>query len=348
MQFAHNRARRRNGVIAGAAVLAAGAVAASAALISHGPARTISDVALSAGTTAANTASGYQFLTLNNTHDTTFNQLLGINNSGLIVGYFGSGAKGHPNKGYWFRAPYAQMDFTNENVPGSVQTQVTGLNDNGVTVGFFSTQNTASNNNDNFGFVDFGGGLFRTVDFPTGDNAKPQVDQLLGVNDADIAVGFYTNGQGSNRGYEYDIATRAFTRVLVPGAKTGEAGPSLTTAAINNHGDVAGFFNKTSADVVAFLKLHTGRFITIAFPGAAMTQAFGVNDSDEVVGTYTVGSGNSATQHGFVWRSGHGFTTIDDPAGIGSTNINGVNDEGDLVGFYTDSKGNTDSLFALP
>jgi len=36
MQFADNRARRRNGVILGAAVLAAGAMAASAALIPHG------------------------------------------------------------------------------------------------------------------------------------------------------------------------------------------------------------------------------------------------------------------------------------------------------------------------
>jgi hypothetical protein len=38
------------------------------------------------------------------------------------------------------------------------------------------------------------------VNFPTGDNASPQVDQLLGVNNSDVAVGFYTNGQGSNRG----------------------------------------------------------------------------------------------------------------------------------------------------
>jgi hypothetical protein len=56
-----------------------------------------------------------------------------------------------------------------------------------------------------------------------------------------------------------------------------------------------------------------------------------VLNSDEVVGTYTAGSGTTATQHGFTWRPGHG-----------------VNDEGDLVGFYTDSKGNTDGLFALP
>jgi hypothetical protein len=265
-----------------------------------------------------------------------------VNNEGVIAGYFGSGAQGHPNKGYLLGHAYQ-----NENFPGSVQTQVTGLNDDGVTVGFWSKMNTASMVNDNFGFFSVGG-KFYSVNFPTGNNASPPVDQLLGVNDHDVAVGFYTNAQGNNRGYEYNIRTRTFTRVLVPGAPGGEAGPSLTTAAINNYGDVAGFYAKTSSLTDAFLRLHDGRFITLAVPGASMTQAFGVNDHDEVVGAYTVGTGSSATMHGFTWRPGHGFTTVDDPHGVGTTTINGVNDAGDLVGFYVDSAGNTDGMIALP
>ena len=297
-----------------------------------------------AGPAGASTmqSSGYQFRTVDNAADLTFNQLLGVNNEGVIVGYFGSGAQGHPNKGYLLGHAYQ-----NENFPGSVQTQVTGLNDDGVTVGFWSKMNTASMVNDNFGFFSVGG-KFYSVNFPTGNNASPPVDQLLGVNDHDVAVGFYTNAQGNNRGYEYNIRTRTFTRVLVPGAPGGEAGPSLTTAAINNYGDVAGFYAKTSSLTDAFLRLHDGRFITLAVPGASMTQAFGVNDHDEVVGAYTVGTGSSATMHGFTWRPGHGFTTVDDPHGVGTTTINGVNDAGDLVGFYVDSAGNTDGMIALP
>ena len=199
--------------------------------------------------------------------------------------------------------------------------------------------------NANFGFYTVGT-RFHTVNFPTGDNASPQVDQLLGVNDSDVAVGFYTNGQGSNRGYEYNIHTHTFTRVLVPGAPGGQAGPSLTAAAINNYGDVAGFYAKTSSQTDAFLRLHNGQFITLAVPGAAMTQAFGVNDRDEVVGAYTVGSGNSAQMHGFTWRPGHGFSTVDDPHGVGTTTINGVNNAGELVGFYVDGAGNTDGMIA--
>ena len=284
----------------------------------------------------------YQVVTLNDGRDLTFNQLLGINNEGVIAGYFGSGAAGHPNKGYELRPPFAQRDFGNENFPGARQTQVTGLNDRGVTVGFWSTQNTASMTNNNFGFYSIGG-RFVPVNFPTGTPAKPPVDQLLGVNDQDVAVGFFTNASGQNRGYTYNIKTRKFSRVQAPGAGLG---PSLTAAGINNHGDVAGFYNKTASTVDAFLKLHSGRFITLAFPGAAMTQAFGVNDSDEVVGTYTTGSGNAAVTHGFIWRGGS-FASVD-ISGASSTTINGVNDEGDLAGFYTDAKGNTDGLLALP
>jgi len=151
-------------------------------------------------------------------------------------------------------------------------------------------------------------------------------------------------GQGNNRGYEFNILTGRFSRVLKPGAP----GVSLTTAAINNHGDVAGFYATSGGKTDAFLKYADGRFLTLAVHGASMTQAFGINDSGEVVGTYTVGTGNNAVMHGFTWRAGHGLTTVDDPHGVGATTINGVNDRGDLVGFYTDAGGNTEGMLALP
>ena len=78
------------------------------------------------------------FTTLNDAADPTFNQLLGINNGGKIAGYFGSGAPGHPNKGYTLTPPYGQGNYHNENFPGSVQTQVTGLNNKDLTVGFWA------------------------------------------------------------------------------------------------------------------------------------------------------------------------------------------------------------------
>ena len=322
----------------GVATVASGALAAAAAVALAGSA----GAATSGAAVAAAPSAGYQFVTLGSHHDRTFNQLLGINNEGVIAGYFGSGNGGHPNKGYEIRSPYAQGDISNENFPHSKQTQVTGLNDRGVTVGFWSTQNNATPAMDNnFGFY-AAGGHFHEVNFPTGTPAKPPVDQLLGVNNHDVAVGFFTNSSGVNRGYTYNINTKKFARVQAPGAGLG---PSLTATAINNSGNVAGFYSKTATLVDGFLKIG-GNFITLQVPGATMTQAFGVNDSDWVVGTYTVSGGAT---HGFIWKAGHGFTlNIDDPNGIGTTVLNGINDENDIVGFYTDSAGNTDGLVAYP
>src|SRR5580698_11402265 len=179
-------------------IAAAGALATTAAFAVAGPAS-----ASTISTADASTGVSYHFQTLNNGADLTFNQLLGINDDDVIAGYYGSGAQGHPNKGYevWPGSSGMANTYRRENFPHSVQTQVTGLNDEGVTVGFFSTMNTASMTDNNFGFY-ASNGSYHEVNFPTGDNASPQADQLLGVNDHGIAVGFYTNGQGSSRGYE--------------------------------------------------------------------------------------------------------------------------------------------------
>jgi hypothetical protein len=281
----------------------------------------------------------YAFETLDNANDVTFNQLLGINQNGVIAGYFGSGAAGHPNKGYTLDPPYGQGSYVNENFPGSVQTQVTGLNDRGVTVGFWSDGNNANQVNNNFGFYALHG-RFHNINFPGSMvSGGVSVNQLLGVNDQDVAVGFYTDANGNNHGYTYDIGRRHFQRVTIRGVT------SLTATAINNRGDVAGFYTDANGNTDAFLR--TGHGVkTLSVPGASSTQALGLNDENEVVGVYMVGSGSSAVMHGFTWTPQSGFTTVDDPHGMGTTTINGVNDRGQLVGFYVDAAGNTDGLLA--
>ncbi len=331
MRFA-NRTVARVGI----AAVAAGTLAAGAFALVAGA----SASAAAPGTHAAAAGPVYSFRTVDNSADLTFNQLLGINDNGVIAGYFGSGAQGHPNMGYVLGG----SGYRSENFPGSVQTQVTGLNDTGVTVGFWSGMNTKSMTNDNFGFYATDGGGFHSVSFPTKYNSSPPVNQLLGVNDRDVAVGFYVDTRGNSHGYEYSINGKTFTRVLDPA----DPGTSLTAAAINDRGDVAGFFVTGGGKTDAFLKTAGGRFTSLAYPGASATDAFGVNDSDEVVGSYTDGTGNSATTHGFTWTPQRGFAVVDDPNGRGTTTINGVNDHGDLVGFYTDAHGNTDGFMATP
>jgi hypothetical protein len=318
-------ARRRAGIRSGLAVALAAASMGTAAAAAHA----------SGMTPPPDASSNYAFQTLNNNNDTTFNQLLGINDAGVISGYFGSGQTGNPNKGYELLPNYFQGDYGNENFPHSQQTQVTGLNNHGVTVGFW-----VDKNGNNHGF--YHGRHFHQVDFPTANNANPQIDQLLGVNDNDVAVGFYTDNHGANHGYWYNIRRRRYGTVNVPGDS------NLTAAAINDLGDVAGFATNSAGTTEAFLRRSDGRLFRLSYPGASATQAFGVNNGDQVVGQYTVGTGDNAMTHGFVWTPGLGFANVDDPNGLGATTINGVNDRGDLVGFYTDANGNTDGLLATP
>ncbi len=336
-------------LLSGTLAVAAALAAAGCSALGGGSAQNVALAGHATGATPAlsgtaqvtsGMAGGYQVLTLNDRRDLTFNQLLGINNEGVIAGYFGSGEGGHPNKGFVLRPPFAQGNFGNENFPGAAQTQVVGINDDGVTVGFFSTMNAADPaNDDNIGFWR-ADGRSHAVRFPTQNNAMPSVNQLLGINDSGTAVGFYNDAKGNARGYAYNLETGRFKMITVRGAT------SLTATAINNTGSAAGFYTNTQGATVAFIQFHHGRTITIAFPGASATQAFGLNDEGEVVGSYNVGTGNNAVTHGFTWMNGK-FTTVNYPR-ASSTTINGVNDEGNIVGFYTDAKGNTDGFLGLP
>jgi hypothetical protein len=94
------RIANRTAARVGVATVAAGVLAAGAfTLVSSAGASPPSGAGI-VSMHAATARIGYGFRTLDDTADPTFNQLLGINDSGLIAGYFGSGAPGHPNMGY--------------------------------------------------------------------------------------------------------------------------------------------------------------------------------------------------------------------------------------------------------
>ncbi len=284
----------------------------------------------------------YSFKTINNDNDPTFNQLLGINDANKIAGYFGSGAKGHPNKGYTVTSPYKQVDFRNQNFPGSRQTQVTGLNNKVIQVGFYSTMNTASGSNSNFGFYSINGTHFHKVNFPTKNPASPPVDQLLGVNDSGLAVGFYVTADGLSHGYLYDINSH---RYVGENPHLGSGVTSITPTGINDPDSVVGFFVNSHGDTLGFLvRKASPHLFILQVPGSDSTMPFGVSKFGTVVGTYTVGSKN----FGFTWSRRKGYQTIKDPNGPTQTFVNGINSAGDLVGFYVARSGRTDGFLAKP
>jgi hypothetical protein len=278
----------------------------------------------------------FTFRKLNNPADGTFNELLGINNHRTIVGYYGSGVHGDPNQGYTIVPPYGQFSYAPVGVHGAVQTQVTGLNDSGVLVGLFSRSNKPSDVNGYAGFY-LKNGAAHKVSFPTGNNTRPAFNELVGINNAGIAVGDFVDASGSLHGYRYNINTHHFARITIAGVH------SLTATAINGVSTVVGYYTNASGRIVSFLRRANGQLVTFAKAGADETQAFGINKGGVIVGAYTIGN----SSFGFIWQAGN-FRMLNDPNGVGSTVINGINNADDLVGFYTDAHGNTDGFLARP
>ena len=323
-------AARRHAARLGVAAFAAGTVAG--ALLAAGPAFAAT------ASHHATAATNYTFTTLDDQADPTFNQLLGINGHHVIAGYFGSGADAqHPNKGYVLKPPYGQANYTNENFPGSAQTQVVAINNIGDTAGFWVTANGT-----NHGFVRWNG-VFENLNDPKTPHAAGSVNQLLGVNDNGVAVGFYNDAAGNSHAYQVNQATRVFTAIKIPGAT------SAVATGISKGGYITGFATDAANVTTSWLRSPTGQLTTFQFPGGSDTEAFGLNPQKQIVGSYVDGKG---VMHGFVLTSPQGPTShwqkIDDPHGIGSTVLNGINGAGDLVGFYTDSAGNTDGMLATP
>jgi hypothetical protein len=312
------------------AVIASAIAPASATIAVPGYARPQAHGRLNRANPAANK---YTFMTINNAKDLTFNQLLGINNAGTICGYFGSGATGHPNKGYCVNPPYAQANFNSQNFPGSVQTQVVAIDNIGNTAGFW-----IDGNNTNFGFIQWNAVFTSYVNPKT---KRGTVNQLLGLNDMGIAAGFYVDKTGVSHAYTLNQNTGAFTMIVPPGGNNSQA------AGIDNAGDVSGFLTSSTGTVVSYL-LRNNTFSEFSFPNSTNTQALGMNNKDQIVGSYLDAAGAS---HGFVLShplTNAKFTTVDDPNGIGTTVVNGTNDLGQLVGFYVDGAGNTNGFLATP
>ena len=289
-------------------------------------------------------ADTFTFQTFDNPGDPAFNQLLGIDDAGTIVGYFGDGMF-LPNKGYSFAPPYSPGSYTNENFPGSVQTQVVGINNipSPTTVGFW-----IDGNGNNFGFVDQGG-TFTAVNNPNVPAMGPTTTQLLGVNDSNIAVGFYLDAMGNAQGFEYNISAKIFTSITLPGSFNAVM---TTVTGINDAGELSGFYMDAGGTTHGFID-NGGMFTSFDDPNAVGNTMFlGLNNDGLLVGSYVDAAG---VTNGLVYNSIlNSWQTVDDPNqspnvafNVTGTTINGINDAGKLVGFYSDGT-NVNGFLAAP
>jgi hypothetical protein len=305
-------------------------------------------------------AAGYSFQTINDPADfppppgaggLTFTNLMGITSNGhTIAGFYGSGQAGDPNTGFVLTLPNT---FAPNNFPAFPQTQITAINGNGTTfTGYTYPTNNGVPVDFQFGFYEKGG-AFTMVNNPKTpdcsvsgacDSGVITENQLIGVNNANLAVGFYNDSHGDSHGYTFDIATKTFSAdINDPNAV------STVTAAINNSDEIAGFFtDKTTGAIQGFIKNGID-FTTVSAPGAAETELLGINDNGLAVGFECAVAGCSGgPQDGIIYNiATKTFTTLDPPGSMATT-FNGLNDRGQIVGFFVDATGNTDGTLGTP
>jgi hypothetical protein len=274
------------------------------------------------------------FRSIANPAGPTLNQLLGINDHGLIVGYDGSGANPMPpNTGFSLALPNGVTAFSSESYPGAAQTQVVAVTPTGNTAVFW-----VDAKGDNHGFIDWNG-VFTTVDDPLAAG-KVKTTQILGMNNAGVAVGVSNDASGTPHAFRNNQATGRFTTLTPPDA-TG-----AVASGVNAADQVTGFL--TRGKTTAGFFVTSARYDELDVPGSTNTQAFGLNGRYEIVGSYADAAGKT---QGFILTEPGvraPLHTIDDPQGLGSTVLNGINDQGQIVGFYTSSANKTIGLLATP
>ena len=299
------------------------------------PARSQTVIPLSG--TATPTPIPFKFTTVNNPNSEV-NHVTGINQLGKIVGWFGGGSGSTIPESYTSEPPYVK--FRGEDYPGAQGTAAIALTSNKIVVGYVLNP---QNLNGIWGFVRAKGVWSLLKDRKEGDG-NYAVTELLGMNDAGDAVGFYMDEYGTSIPFVLNTVTEQYTNLKPPGAVGAEA------TGIDGKGDIAGTETLSGGNTTGFY-LKTGTYYQFNYPGAQSTQALSLNWQDQVVGDYT--DKNGAT-HGFVLTSPTNgqqtriWQSVDEPNAAGATVITGINNHDDICGWYVDANGNTDGFVASP
>ena len=272
-------------------------------------------------------ASGYIFQTLDNHADPTFNVLTGINDQGVISGYYGNAQAGHTSHGFTLARPYGQRAYHNVSFPGSQQTQVYAINNHGDVLGSY-----IDGKGNGFDFVRWNGNFQRYDRGP-----------LAGLNDAGITVwtrGLRNAPVGTNA---IDLLYR--NRHFMQIAEDLE----LVGTGLNNRNDVVG--TAMQLGVTFGWAILDGQMRQFEYKpsesGYYTTELSGINASGTLVGVATSNYGT----HGIVITHTRLryplYMQLDNPLGE-STTLRAINDSGQIVGTFVDYTGNTHGFLATP
>jgi hypothetical protein len=279
-------------------------------------------------------ATSWSFSTLNDPDEHDFNRLEGINNTQKICGYDGSGAGKKPSRGYCV-GDAGRARFLNENYPGGVATKITSLNNTKAIAGWYTSKEGGI-----FGCI-LAHGVWSSYKDPKLRAGESNITRLLGINDASLAVGYYTDDRGLDHGFELNVTIGKYHGIAPPG------GVSVQATGINGKGDIVGTMTTNTGDTKSWL-LKGGVFSSYAYPHAAKPLATGVNWQDQIVGSFVDDKGQT---HGFILSNplAHlDWHQIDEPRADGRTVVTSIENHDYMVGYYVDSAGHTNGFLATP
>jgi hypothetical protein len=113
---------------------------------------------------------------------------------------------------------------------------------------------------------------------------------------------------------------------------------TTTPFALNNLGAVVGIYTHGIVEF-GFLRDPLGNFTDIAPPGSTLTEAFSINDSGVIAGSW-VDSAFPRKAHGFVRDSAGNYTSFDMPLAVQPTKgvvVASINSSGQIAGMYSDA-----------
>lgn len=228
----------------------------------------------------------------------------GINNRGAAVGYYFGG-------GRWHGFLHTGSGYSTIDVPGALRTFPSMINDTGLIVGSFK---------DVSGFIHgflYSRGNWSQIDFPGSSDTIAS-----GINSAGDIVGTYDNFQPLSHGFV--IRHGQFQRIDTP------YGPSSSVGGINNFGVIAGYGWNDPAGPYRGFRLKNDAFTEFAFPAAASTVPFAINDLNDLVGVFIDPDGSESLM---ITVYGYSYLAYGDPA---TETINGNNDIGQVCGIVYD------------
>jgi uncharacterized membrane protein len=232
---------------------------------------------------------------------------LGINDSGLIVGYYLLDTGGPVSEVHGFMLD-DQGNYTTLDAPGAALTVAIGINASGQIVGAYGYADLTDH-----GFLLDDQGSYTTLDAP-----GSTYSEAYGINASGQIVGYYLDVAFNRHGFLLDSGS--YTTLDVPGTNLTEA------FGINASGQIVGIHD----DEHGFL-LDQGSYTTLDVSGAIRTEANGINDLGQIVGRYYVGP------QAFLLDQGS-YTTLN-VFGAMSASASGINNSGQIVGFYLDGNG---------